>query len=80
MADTTDVWLVIRALFESEIDAGVETLCNVGIEAWIVTHDGRVIERTFPLREFDEIGGWLDHEARQLFPSSLYARSAKARA
>jgi hypothetical protein len=67
-------WEIIQALWHSEIDAGIETITNYGIEAWIIAGDGRVSERTFPPREFGEIGAWLDYEARRLFPQSEYVR------
>ncbi len=68
-------WDVIERLYDSEIDSGVESLCNYGIKAWIKAEDGRVVEQTFLRQEFDEIGAWIDDEACRLFPNSWYAKS-----
>ncbi|HKS54295.1 MAG TPA: hypothetical protein VJS12_03365 [Steroidobacteraceae bacterium] len=66
-------WYVIQGLYESEISAGMEADCDSGVTAWIAGGGERLTQRTFPPREFWEIGDWLDHEARRLFPQSSYA-------
>ena len=66
-------WHVIQALYESEINSGMESDWHGGITAWIAADDTKMAERTFPPDEFGEIADWLDLEARRLFPDSRYA-------
>jgi hypothetical protein len=66
-------WHVIQGLYESEINSGMEVDWDSGITAWIAEGRQRLSQRTFPPREFAEVGDWLDHEARRLFPDSRYA-------
>ena len=66
-------WHVIQGLYESQINAGMESDWHGGITAWIAAEGNRVAQRTFPPPEFGEIADWLDHEARRLFPESWYA-------
>lgn len=66
-------WYVIQGLYESEINSGMEGDLDNGITAWIAGGRERLAQRTFPPREFGEVGDWLDHEARRLFPDSKYA-------
>lgn len=66
-------WHVIQGLYESEINSGMESDWNGGITAWIAERGTRMTQRTFMPGEFGEIADWLDHEARRLFPDSLYA-------
>ena len=69
-------WHVIQALYESEINSGMEADWNSGITAWIAAGPERLVQRTFPGGEFGEVAAWLDHEARRLFPESRYSTAA----
>ena len=69
-------WQVIELLYDSEINAGLETDWNRGVLVWIAAGGRRVAQHTFPRDEFEELGTWLDREARLLFPRSRYATSA----
>jgi hypothetical protein len=70
-------WQLIEQLYDSEINAGLETDWDGGITAWI-GRAPRLSERTFPRREFGEVADWLDLEARCIFPESKYARTVPA--
>jgi hypothetical protein len=67
-----DPWRVIQQLYDSEINAGLQSDWDGGIAAWI-GHGPRLAEHTFLYDEFDQVGVWLDAEARRLFPRSKYA-------
>jgi hypothetical protein len=69
-------WHVVQALYESEINSGLEADWEGGITAWIAGGRERLVQRTFPRNEFGEVADWLDHEARRLFPESKYATAA----
>jgi hypothetical protein len=67
-------WHIIEQLYESEINAGIETDWDHGVRVWIGGGGRhRLTEHTFLPHEFDEVAAWLDHEARRLFPESKYA-------
>jgi hypothetical protein len=70
-------WDVIQALYDSEINAGLDADWDGGITAWVAGGRDRLCERTFARREFGEIAAWLDHEARRLFPNSKYATDGR---
>jgi hypothetical protein len=40
---------------------------------WIAAGGRRVAKHTFLRHEFDEVGTWLEREARLLFPRSQFA-------
>jgi hypothetical protein len=73
-------WHVIELLYDSEINAGLETDWNRGVRVWIAAGGRLLAEHTFPHNEFDEVGTWLDHEARLLFPRSQYATGVQTSA
>jgi len=66
-------WQVIELLYDSEINAGLETDWNRGVRVWIAAGGRRLAQHTFARDEFAEVGTWLDREARLLFPRSQYA-------
>jgi hypothetical protein len=68
-------WRVIQHLYDSEINAGIAADWDGGLHAWIGAGQQRLTERTFGRDEFDQVGPWLDSEARRLFPDSSYARN-----
>lgn len=75
-----DPWNVIQALYDSEINAGIETDWNRGVRVWIGGGGrSRIAEHTFLKHEFDEVGVWLDREARLVFPRSQYASKTEVR-
>lgn len=70
---------IITKLYDSEINAGLQTDWDGGITIWIGGPDGtpgnqRHAERTFSRAEFNQVGAWLHAQALQLFPTSAYAR------
>jgi hypothetical protein len=62
----------MQQLYESEINAGLESDWDSGFRVWVAGGHERLSERTFLRQEFDEIADWLDQEAQRLFPDSLY--------
>ena len=75
-------WQVIEHLYDSEINAGLQSDWDGGITVWIGGPDDtpgneRLSSRTFMRDEFADIALWLDEEARHLFPDSVYARNGK---
>lgn len=73
-------WQVIEHLYDSEINAGLQSDWDGGITVWIGGPDDtpanqRLSSRTFMRSEFADIALWLDEEARRLFPDSVYARN-----
>lgn len=71
-------WDVIEQLYDSEINAGMESDWDGGITAWIAGGRTRLHQRTFERQEFGDIDTWLDFEARRLFPESKYATERSA--
>jgi hypothetical protein len=70
-----DPWHVLKQLYDSEINAGLSADWDGGVSAWIACGRTRLAEHTFLRDEFDQVGTWLDDEARRLFPKSEYARN-----
>jgi hypothetical protein len=73
-------WQVIEHLYDSEINAGLQSDWDGGITVWIggpsdTPGNQRLSSRTFMRSEFDDIALWLDDEARRLFPDSDYVRN-----
>lgn len=74
-----DLSTVIRRLYESEINCGLQSFWDGGIDVWIGDYaNGRHVEGNFSARQMGEIAAWLDIEARRLYPQSDYARGAAA--
>jgi hypothetical protein len=71
-------WIVLQQLYDSEINAGMESDWDGGITAWVAGGRARLTQHTFERREFGQIANWLDFEARRLFPESKYARERSA--
>jgi hypothetical protein len=69
-----NAWDVLQQLYASNISGGLSAAWDGGVSAWIADGRTRLTERTFLRDEFDQIGDWLDEEARRLFPESQYAR------
>jgi hypothetical protein len=72
-----NAWDVLRKLYASEINGGLSADWDGGISAWIADGCTRLAEHTFLQDEFDQIGDWLDDEARRLFPESKYATNRR---
>ncbi len=68
-----NAWDVLQQLYASEINGGLSADWDGGVSAW--NGRTRLAERTSLRDEFDQIGDWLDDEARRLFPKSEYARN-----
>ena len=73
-------WQVIEHLYDSEINAGLQSDWDGGITVWLGGPDDTpgnqcLSSRTFMRSEFADIANWLDDEARRLFPDSDYARN-----
>jgi hypothetical protein len=71
-------WQVIEQLYDSEINAGLQSDWDGGITVWLggpadTPGNHCLSSRTFMRSEFDDIALWLDEEARRLFPDSVYA-------
>lgn len=46
-----------------------------GVTVWVGDpSNGKLAEATFLEEEFEQVGEWLDREARKLFPDSDYAK------
>lgn len=66
---------VIRRLYASEINCGLQTFWDGGLEAWIGDEmNGRRASETFGLGDLGEVATWLHDEALRLYPQSRYAR------
>jgi hypothetical protein len=70
-----NAWDVLQQLYASEINGGLSADWDGGVSAWIADGRTHLAERTFLRDEFDQIGDWMDEEARRLFPESEYARN-----
>ena len=69
-------WDVIQQLHDSEISAGVQTDWPSGLVVWLGESPTRALAcETFLRGEFDQVAGWLDTQARRLFPDSDYAKN-----
>jgi hypothetical protein len=75
-------WQVIEQLYDSEINAGLQSDWDGGITVWIggpadTPGNGCLSSRTFTRSEFADVALWLDGEARHLFPGSEYAQTQR---
>jgi hypothetical protein len=73
-----DPWQVLIALYRSEINAGMQSDWDGGIFVWIggpISAGQMLTQKLFMPGEFDQVGAWLDAEARRLFPDSAYAHA-----
>jgi hypothetical protein len=73
---------VIERLYDSEINAGLQSVWDGGITAWIggpadTPSNACLSSRAFARSEFADVALWLDDEARRLFPDSDYARNRR---
>jgi hypothetical protein len=73
---------VIERLYDSEINAGLQSVWDGGITAWIggpadTPGNACLSSRAFARSEFADVALWLDDEARRLFPDSDYARNRR---
>src|SRR5690348_6998531 len=71
-------WQVLQELYASEINAGMQSDWDGGIFVWIggpISAGPILSQKLFLVGEFDQIGSWLDAEARRLFPASAYAKT-----
>jgi hypothetical protein len=73
---------VIERLYDSEINAGLQSDWDGGITVWVggpadTTGNACLSSRTFARSEFADVALWLDGEARHLFPDSEYARTQR---
>jgi hypothetical protein len=71
---------VIERLYDSGINAGLQSDWDGGITVWIggpadTPGNACLSSRTFTRSEFADVALWLDDEARRLFPDSDYARN-----
>jgi hypothetical protein len=73
-------WDVMRRLYDSEINAGMQSDWHGGISVWIGGPEDTGLnpvqaKATFLSSEFDRVGEWLESEARRLYPISGFARA-----
>jgi hypothetical protein len=73
---------VIERLYDSEINAGSQSVWDGEITAWIggradTPGNACLSCRAFARSEFADVALWLDDEARRLFPDSEYARKQR---
>lgn len=69
-------WHVIERLYDSDISAGLQTDGDGGATVWIgVSRPQAFAWETFLRGEFEQIAGWLDTNARRLFPDTPYAQT-----
>lgn len=62
---------VMARLYRSGISCGVESHWDTGFTAWLgLAEEARAILHTYSL---EEAAAWLDHAARQHYPSSTFA-------
>ena len=67
-------WDVLQNLYDSGISAGLQSVWDSGLTAWIGDErSGVKAERIFRRYEFDCIATWLDQEGRRHFPNSRYS-------
>lgn len=74
MKNMTDV---MKALYASEINCGIESFWDGGFTAWIGDDmNGRKEEGYFGGIELDKAGDWFHEAAIRAFPDSEYAKQA----
>lgn len=70
-------WDVLQNLYDSGISAGIQSMWDSGLTAWVGDErSGVKAERIFRRSEFDCIAAWLDEEGRRHFPNSRYSRES----
>lgn len=76
-----DLFQVISALYDSEINCGVQTFWDGGITAWLGDEmNGRKSEGDFDRDNMAAAADWLHEEAVRLYPESSYAKAYPAEA
>lgn len=66
---------VMRALYDSEFDCGMQSFWDGGFEVWLGGGQNPVdIKESFSAGQYDDAAAWLDAEVRSRYPGSLYAR------
>lgn len=69
----------IKALYESEINCGLQSFWDGGFEVWLGDeHNGIMACQNFAASELDRAGDWLGDKAREIYPDSLYASRRRA--
>ena len=64
--------ILIQRLYESEINAGLQSNWDAGVDVWLGDdYSGRIAKETFPIEELPMALDWLDEMARLHFPSSV---------
>jgi hypothetical protein len=70
-------WDVLQNLYDSGISAGLQSMWDSGLTAWVGDErSGVKAEKIFRRSEFDCIAAWLDQEGRRHFPNSRYSRES----
>lgn len=64
---------VLKALYASEINAGVQTFYDSGWDVWIGDVANGIRSRA-SCNTADVAAAWLDQEARKRYPKSEYAK------
>jgi hypothetical protein len=59
--------LVVRTLYDCNIDCGMETYSGSGVTAWVVDAHNRRSERHFDIEHLDALPAWLASEAQRLY-------------
>src|SRR3954452_16596111 len=75
-----DLLRVLSELYESEINCGMDTFWDAGLNVWIGDElNGCDSEIQFNKGEFDKAAEWLEQEALRLYPDSQFAQRRAAR-
>jgi hypothetical protein len=68
---------VMKALYDSEINCGMECFWDNGFDVWLGDHRfGYLAQRNFYPDCFDDAAAWLATEARRRYPHSEFAQGA----
>lgn len=73
MKVTRDLRLVMKALYASEINCGIQSFWDGEWQAWIGDEMNGIKSEDFNI-PFDDLGDWLHKTALKAFPTSDYAK------
>ena len=66
---------VMRKLYASEINCGIQMFYDGGVEVWLGDDRNGIHARGFlDIEDLDQAAQWLDEQARKHYPDSQYAR------
>jgi len=68
---------VVSALYRSEINAGLQSVYDLGINVWLGNDQLEPVEiKNFSFDTLNDAGEWLHQVAIRHYPNSRYAREA----